>query len=243
MKQKQKKYTTSIINNVRVTSATKREFYSNISYYKDQGIRSAQRLQELKNIQSRIRQVEDKTRREAIKAAYEKERYKYEELGYSLRDFLDIDKYFQKRNKAIQKAVKKGKILESASYNIPLTQMGTININRLNRLLTKAKRKINEIQKQQKNYIVHNLYMVFGDDEYYTYFNRLVNKVSNHQLVVLLDSVGLDFFYRYNIEDFDDEAQDAFWYGYRQRAHAFHSLVVRMADLTKDYETLGAFGL
>lgn len=243
MNKNKKKYTTSIINNVRVTSATKREFYTNKDYYKEQGIRSAQRLQELKNIQSRIRQAENKTRREAIKAAYEKERYKYEELGYSLQEFLDIDKYFQKRNKAIQKAVKKGKILESAAYSIPLTQMGTININRLNRLLTKAKRKINEIQKQQKNYIVHNLYMVFGDDDYYPYFNKLVNKVSNHQLVVLLDEVGLDFFYRYDIEDFDDEAQDAFWYGYRQRAHAFHSLVVRMADLAGDYDILGVLGL
>lgn len=243
MHKNKKKYTTSIINNVRVTSATKREFYTNKDYYKEQGIRSAQRLQELKNIQSRIRQAENRTRREAIKEAYEKERYKYEELGYSLQEFLDIDKYFQKRNKAIQKAVKKGKILESASYNIPLTQMGTININRLNRLLAKAKRKINEIQKQQKNYIVHNLYMVFGNDEYYTYFNRLVNKVSNHQLTTLLSEVGLDFFYRYDIEDFDDEAQDAFWYGYRQRAHAFHSLVIRMADLAKDYEILGVFGV
>lgn len=243
MVKNKKKYTTSIINNVRVTSATKREFYGNKSYYKEQGIRSAQRLQELKNIQSRIRQAENKTRREAIKAAYEKERYKYEELGYSLQEFLDIDKYFQKRNEAIRKAVKKGKILESASYNIPLTQMGTININRLNRLLTKAKRKINEIQKQQKNYIVHNLYMVFGDDEYYTYFNQLVNKVSNHQLVVLLDEVGLDFFYRYNIEDFDDEAQDAFWYGYREKVHAFHSLVVRMADVAHDYDVLEVFGI
>ncbi|MBO7716872.1 MAG: hypothetical protein J6S85_25125 [Methanobrevibacter sp.] len=243
MTKKQKKYTTTIINNVRVTSATKREFYGNKAYYKDQGIRSAQRLQELKNIQTRIRQAETRTRQKAIKAAYEKEIYKYEELGYSLQEFIDIDKYFQKRNKVIQKAVKKGKILETAAYSIPITTMGTINIDRLNRLLTKAKRKINDIQKQQKNYIIHNLYMVFGDDEYYTYFAKLSTKVSNHQLVTLLDAVGLDFFYRYNIEDFDDDAQDAFWYGYRQEVHSFHNLIIRMADLAGDYDTLGVFGI
>lgn len=243
MAKKQKKYTTSIINNVRVTSATKREFYGNKSYYKEQGIKSAQRLQELKNIQSRIRQAESRTRREAIKEAYNKERYKYEELGYSLQEFIEIDKYFQKRNEAIQKAVKKGKILDTGLYNIPLTSMGTINIDRLNKLLTKAKRKINEIQNQQKNYIVHNIYMVFGNDEYYPYFDKLVTKISNHQLTTLLSNVGFDFFYRYNIDDFDDDAQNAFWYGYRQEAHSFHNLIIRMADLAGDYDTLEVFGI
>lgn len=242
-KKKQTKYTTSIINNVRVTSATKREFYSNKEFHKNQGIKSAQKLQEQKNIQTKIKKAETKTRQAAIKAAFELEREKFEEKGYTLKDFLDIDKYFQKRNKAIQKAVKKGKILETGQYEIPINAKGEINVKRLNYLLQKAKRKISTIQKLQKSYIINNIYEIFGNDENYPYFTKLVNKVSVQQLTDMLDTVGLDFFYRYDIEDFEDEAQDAFWDGYKEQTHAFHRLIVLMADETKDYDVLGVFGL
>lgn len=240
---KKKKYVTSIINNVRVTGATKREFYSNKEFYKNQGIKSAQKLQEQKNIQTKIKKAETQTRQAAIRAAFELEKDKFEEKGYTLKDFLDIDKYFQKRNKAIQKAVKKGKILETGVYDIPINAKGEINIKRLNLLLQKAKRKISTIQKLQKRYIVNNVHEIFGNDEYYPYFAKLVNKVSNQQLTEMLDAVGLDFFFRYDIEDFDDDAQEAFWDGYKEQTHAFHRLIVMMADEAKDYDVLGVFGL
>lgn len=242
-KKKQTKYTTSIINNVRVTSATKREFYSNKEFYKNQGIKSPQKLQEQKNIQSKIKKAETQTRQAAIKAAFELEKDKFEEKGYTLKDFLDIDKYFQKRNKEIQKAVKKGKILETGVYEIPINKKGQINVIRLNYLLKKAKRKISVIQKSQKSYIINNMREIFGDDEKYSYFAKLVNKVSVQQLTDMLDEVGLDFFFRYDIEDFEDEAQDAFWSGYKEQTHAFHRLIVLMADEVKDYDVLGVFGL
>lgn len=242
-KKKSKKYTTSIINNVRVTSATKREFYSNKEFYKNQGIKSAQKLQEQKNIQSKIKKAETQTRQAAIKAAFELERDKFEEKGYTLKDFLDIDKYFQKRNKAIQKAIKKGKILDTGIYEIPINAKGEINVKRLNFLLKKAKRKISTIQKLQKSYIINNIYEIFGNDENYTYFAKLVNKISVQQLTDMLDAVGLDFFFRYDIEDFEDEAKDAFWDGYKEQTHAFRRLIVMMADELNDYDVLGVFGL
>lgn len=243
MAKKKKKYVTSIINNVRVTAATKREFYSNKEFYKNQGIKSAQKLQEQKNLQSKIKKAETKTRQAAIKAAFELERDKFEEKGYTLKDFLDIDKYFQKRNKAIQKAVKKGKILDTGRYEIPINAKGEINVKRLNYLLKKAKRKISTIQKLQKSYIINNIYELYGNDEYYPYFTKLVNKVSVQQLCEMLETVGLEFFYQYDIEDFEDEARDAFWSGYKELKHAFHRLIVLMADEAKDYEVLGVFGL
>ena len=240
---KKKKYVTSIINNVRVTSATKREFYSNKEFYKNQGIRSAQKLQEQKNLQSKIKKAETKTRQAAIKAAFELEREKFEEKGYTIKDFLNIDKYFQKRNKAIQKAVKKGKILETGLYEIPINTKGEINVKRLNYLLKKAKRKISAIQKLQKSYIINNIQEIFGDDDNYHYFTKLVSKVTVQQLTDMLDEVGLEFFFRYDIEDFEEEAKDAFWDGYKGQKHAFHRLIVLMADEAKDYEVLGVFGL
>lgn len=240
---KKKKYETSIINNVRVTSATKREFYTHKEFYKNQGIKSAQKLQEQKNIQTKIKKAETKTRQAAIKAAFELERDKFEEKGYTLKDFLDIDKYFQKRNKAIQKAVKKGKILETGKYEIPINAKGEINVKRLNFLLKKAKRKISTIQKLQKSYIINNVYEIFGDDENYNYFAKLANKVSVQQLTDILDEVGLDFFFRYDIEDFEDEAREAFWNGYKEQTHAFHRLIVLMAEELNDYDVLGVFGL
>ena len=243
MAKKKKKYVTSIINNVRVTAVTKREFYSNKEFYKNQGIKSAQKLQEQKNLQSKIKKAETKTRQAAIKAAFELERDKFEEKGYTLKDFLDIDKYFQKRNKAIQKAVKKGKILDTGRYEIPINAKGEINVKRLNYLLKKAKRKISTIQKLQKSYIINNIYELYGNDEYYPYFTKLVNKVSVQQLCEMLETVGLEFFYQYDIEDFEDEARDAFWSGYKELKHAFHRLIVLMADEAKDYEVLGVFGL
>lgn len=242
-KKKQTKYKTSIINNVRVTSATKREFYQNREFYKSQGIKSAQRLQEQKNIQTKIKRAETLTKRKAIKAAYELDKDKYEQLGYKLEQFIAIAQSFDVWNKKLEDAIKKGRILKTGKLSFPIDSKGHINLKRLAIEIRNSKKTIAQIKKSQKDYIFNNFQEVYGDYQNFGLFTKLYSKTSVTTLTQLMSSVGLDFLFRYDIRDFTDDAREHFWWGIKEQTHQFDSLIVAMADELNDYETLGVFGL
>lgn len=243
MRKKKQKYKTSVINNVVVTSATKREFYQNIDYYKNQGIKSAQRLQEQKNIQSRIKRSQSLTRREAIREAYKKDIEKYNVLGYTLETFVKLDKKIQKWNERVEEAIKKGKIVRTGKISFPIDSKGHINLKKLSREILNLKKTIRDIAKSQKNYVYNNFYEVYYHTDAFKFFQKMYNKIPFIYMRDLLDKVDMDIFYRYDIRDFDDEARDKIWFGWREHEHTFHNLIVSMADYVNDYDVLRWFGI
>ena len=242
-KKKQRTYKTSIINNVRVTSATKREFYQNREFYKSQGIKSAQRLQEQKNIQSKIKRAETLTKRKAIKAAYELDKDKYVQLGYTLEQFIKIYNSFQKWNERIEDAIQKNKIMRTGKLSFPIDSKGHINLKRLAFEIKNSKKTVAQIKKAQRDYIYNNFNEIYGSHQHFSLFTKLYRKTPAHTTIRIMDDLGMYFFFRYDIRDFTDDARDHFWNGEKEKSHQFDQLIVAMADDVNDYETLGVFGL
>lgn len=242
-KKKKKKYTTSIINGIRVTSVTKREFYTNVEFYKSQGIKSAQALQVQRKIASRIRKAERETQNAAIREAYNKEREKMETLGYSLQFFINVNKKIQKRATALQLAAEKGKILPVGKPVFPITE-GKINLKRLDKVLKNMSRSVTSIKKQQKDTVLNNITEVFyGYVESYRFFKELYKVIDDMSFYMLLEQTIGDKYYMYDIKDFTESERERFWYNDRTRIHAFDNLVINMADYLGRVDVLKWFGI
>lgn len=243
-KTKKKKYTTSVINGIRVTSATKREFWSNVEFYKSQGIKSAQSLQVQRNIASKIQKSQRETQNEAIRAAYLKEKAKMETLGYSLQFFINLNKKIQKRSAQLQLAAEKKVILPVGLPAFPITE-GKINLNRLNKVVKNMSRSITSIKKDQSEKILNNITEVFyGYVESFKFFKSLYRAMKDTtELYVYIDATIGDKYYRYDIRDFRENERDRFWYSDRSNTHAFDNLIVKMADYTNRWDVLKWFGI
>lgn len=243
-KNKRKKYTTSIINNIRVTSATKREFYGNRDYYKSQGVRSAQALQVQRNIASRIRKSQREIQNAAIREAYNKEKEKMETLGYSLQFFINVNKKIQKRATELQLAAEKKIILPVGKPTFPITE-GKINLNRLNKTLKSMSRSVTSIKKEQKEMVLNNVSEVFyGYSDSLRFFKVLYNSLKNqNELYKLIDDTIGDKYYRYDIRDWSDDERERFWFGDRSDSHQLDNLVVAMADYLGRVDVLKWFGI
>lgn len=243
-KNKKKKYITSIINGVRVTSATKREFWSNVEFYKEQGIKSSQALQRQRNIASRIRRAESETQNAAIRETYNKEKEKMETLGYSLQFFINVNKKIQKRAAALQLAAEKKIILPVGKPVFPITE-GKINLNRLNKVLKSMSRRVSSIKKDQEEKVLNNVSEVFyGYVESFKFFKSLYKSIKNKSefYFYIADTIG-DKYYMYDIRDFRDDERSRFWYGDRSNTHIFDNLIIKMADYLGREDVLKWFGI
>lgn len=160
---KKKKYKASVLHGVRISAATKREFYSNQNIYKEEGIRSAYTLQMQKNRDARLKRAATHAAKTAIEKAYYNEIYKWDALGYTLEEFED---YYQKIinwNEKIKKAEKTGKLPKNivGKASFPISQ-GKINIDRLEKQLRKLKT-VKEIKTELAEKMLYNVKISFSN--------------------------------------------------------------------------------
>lgn len=220
---------------VKVSNATKREFKKNKEYYKSQGIKSSIGLQKYKNELRKIKRVQNKNEREAIKEAYNLESEKFEAIGYSSHDFLDFLKKIQKYNEKIEKSKKSGYISATTpTLNFPINQAtGKINLKRLSRVLEYTQRSIRDIGISQRRTLFNNIKEVYGAD-IEQYARSRWNKIPLGYIFEKLKEYELiDFLVLYDIKEFDENARDFYW---KPLYNKLNELVYAIDDIADEWE-------
>lgn len=199
---------------VKVSKATKREFKQNKEYYQEQGIRSSIALQRQKNLLTTIKRKQRATERSAIKAAYERDADYLQELGYTVKDFIELYNYIQNFNERIEKS-KKTKYISptTATFNFPINKIfKKIELKRLSKVINKIKStNIRKIARVQRQIFYNNIGKVYGP-EVEQYARQMLGSVPYGRIVeVFLEYDIIDYLVMYDITAFDDDAMDFHW--------------------------------
>lgn len=202
MKSKSKKYKASVLHGVRISAATKHEFYSNKNTYKEEGIKSAYALQIQKNRDAIIKRAATQAAKKSIKKAYYGEIYKWEAFDYSLEEFEKYYKKITEWNERIKKAERTGKlpknIVGKASFPI---YKGKIDIERLEKQIKKLK-SVSEIKTELSEKMLYNVKISFSSSTYELFKNALkilpLNVITDKLrdvdvLAVIVESDGMTF--------------------------------------------------
>lgn len=162
MSKKSKKYKTSVLHGVRISSETKREFYSNQKSYKEEGIKSAYALQNQKNRDAILKRAATREAKKIIANAYYNEINKWDAFGYTLEEFEEYYKKITEWNEKIKKAERSGKlpknIIGKASFPI---SKGKINVERLEKQLKKLK-SVKQIKQELAEKMIYNVKISFS---------------------------------------------------------------------------------
>lgn len=185
-----KNYKASLLHGVRISAATKREFYSNQKYYKEEGIKSAYALQIQKDRDAILKRAATREAKNKIAKAFDIEGHKWETFGYTLEEFYSYYQKIIEWNEKIKKAEKSRKIPEGivGKASFPIYK-GKIDIDRLEKQLDKLK-SVSQIKSELTQKLLYNVKISFSNDTY-ELFNLVIKIVPLDVIVEKLKSVEI----------------------------------------------------
>ena len=199
---------------IKVRQSTKREFKENKEYYREQGIKSSIGLQKYKNELTKIKREQRANERAAIREAFARDAEKLETIGYTEEDFIEYYNQIVKYNQKIEKS-KKSKYISptTALFNFPIDRRtGKISLSRLSNVIQKINsRSMRDIARVQRRTFFNNIRQVYGPEVEQYARNELSNVPYGHIVDVFRSYDVIDYLVIYDIEAFDDEAQDYYW--------------------------------